>query len=80
MCIRDRPIPFNIEVFLKQLEELAHESYNNCDDIVERVEKVVPTFHPVGANPTGREMPMSKMVELTGDAMAEVAATREAGM
>ena len=75
-----QPIPFNIEVFLKQLEELAHESYNNCDDIVERVEKVVPTFHPVGANPTGREMPMSKMVELTGDAMAEVAATREAGM
>ena len=75
-----QPIPFNIEVFLKQLEELAHEIYNNCDDIVERVEKVVPTFHPVRANPTGREMPMSKMVELTGDAMAEVAATREAGM
>ena len=41
---------------------------------------MVPTFHPVGAKPTGREMPMSKMVELTGDAMEEVAATREAGM
>lgn len=75
-----QPIPFNIEVFLKQLEELAQASYNNCDDIVERVEEIVPTFHPVGAKPTGKEMPMSKMVELMGDAMKEVAATSEAGM
>lgn len=75
-----QPIPFDIEVFLKQLEELAYASYNNCDDIVERVEEIVPTFHPVGAKPTGKEMPMSKMAELMGDAMKEVAATSEAGM
>lgn len=72
-----QPIPFNIEVFLKQLEELAYASYNNCDDIVEIVENIVPTFHPVGAKPTGKEMPMSKMAELIGDAMKEVAVTRE---
>ena len=75
-----QPIPFDIEVFLKQLEELAYASYNNCDDIVERVEEIVPTFHPVGAKPTGKEMSMSKMAELMGDAMKEVAATSEAGM
>lgn len=72
-----QPIPFNIEEFLKQLEELAYASYNNCDDIVERVEEIVPTFHPVGAKPTGKEMSMSKMAELMGDAMKEVAVTRE---
>ncbi|MDO4453089.1 MAG: nucleoside-diphosphate sugar epimerase/dehydratase [Eubacteriales bacterium] len=72
-----QPIPFDIEVFLKQLEELAHACYNNCDDIVEKVEKVVPTFHPVGANPTGKEMPISKMAELTQNAVAEAAAARE---
>lgn len=72
-----QPIPFDIKVFLKQLEDLAYACYNNCDDIVERVEKIVPTFHPVGAKPTGKEMPISKMAELTGDAMAEVAVTRE---
>lgn len=75
-----QPIPFDIKVFLKQLEELAQASYNNCDDIVEIVENVVPTFHPVGAKPTGKEMPMSKMAELMGDTMKEVAATSEAGM
>lgn len=75
-----QPIPFNIEVFLKQLEELAYASYNNCDDIVERVEEIVPTFHPVGAKPTGKEMPISKMAELTQNAVAEAAAVRETGI
>ena len=40
---------------LKNLEDLSQASYQNSDDIVERVEKVVSTFHPVGAHPTGRE-------------------------
>ncbi|MCD8011779.1 MAG: polysaccharide biosynthesis protein [Lachnospiraceae bacterium] len=46
-----KPIPFEVEEFLKQLEELANASYENNPDIVEMVEKIVPTFHPVGEKP-----------------------------
>ncbi|MCC8358126.1 MAG: polysaccharide biosynthesis protein [Oscillospiraceae bacterium] len=46
-----KPIPFNVEEFLKQLEELASASYENSPDIVEIVERIVPTFHPVGEHP-----------------------------
>ena len=41
-----KPIPFNIEEFLRELEELAKASYENSDRIVEMVEQMVPTFHP----------------------------------
>lgn len=50
-----KPIPFDTKEFLGQLEELAMASYENSEEIVEMVEGVVTTFHPVGANPTGRE-------------------------
>ena len=43
-----KPIPFNIEEFLRELEELAKASYENSDRIVEMVEQMVPTFHPTG--------------------------------
>ncbi len=43
-----KPIPFVVDTFLKQLEELAKASYENSDDIVEMVEEIVTTFHPVG--------------------------------
>lgn len=43
-----KPIPFDTEVFLRQLEELARASYENSGDIVAMVEDIVPTFHPVG--------------------------------
>ncbi|MGF6989653.1 FlaA1/EpsC-like NDP-sugar epimerase [Lachnospiraceae bacterium PM6-15] len=46
-----QPIPFNTTVFLNQLEELAQASYENDSRIVRLVEEIVPTFHPVGANP-----------------------------
>ncbi|MCD7716900.1 MAG: polysaccharide biosynthesis protein [Lachnospiraceae bacterium] len=46
-----KPIPFEVEEFLKQLEELANASYENDADIVKMVEKIVPTFHPVGEKP-----------------------------
>ena len=39
-----KPIPFDIQTFLKQLEGLAEASYRNSDDIVERVAEVVTTF------------------------------------
>lgn len=49
-----KPIPFDTREFLGQLEELAMASYDNSERIVEMVEGVVTTFHPVGANPEGK--------------------------
>lgn len=51
-----QPIPFDTEKFLRQLETLAAESYENSDHIVELVESIVTTFHPVGAHPMGHEV------------------------
>nr|WP_308668280.1 nucleoside-diphosphate sugar epimerase/dehydratase [uncultured Agathobacter sp.] len=51
-----QPIPFDTEKFLGQLGTLATESYENSDHIVELVENIVTTFHPVGAHPTGNEV------------------------
>lgn len=51
-----QPIPFDVDTFLHQLEDLAEASYNNDPDIVKKVEEVVTTFHPVGQHPTGNEM------------------------
>ena len=41
------PIPFDIEEFLEQLDGLLGAAYKNKDDIKERVQKVVSTYHPV---------------------------------
>lgn len=41
-----KPIPFDLRIFLRQLEGLARASYENSSAIVEMVEKIVPTFHP----------------------------------
>lgn len=40
------PIPFNTEEFLEQLDGLLEDAYRNRDDIRERVQKVVTTYHP----------------------------------
>lgn len=55
-----KPIPFDTEVFFEQLKELADTCYNNSDHIVELVEQIVTTFHPVGEHPTGNEMEKSE--------------------
>ena len=68
-----KPIPFDTEEFLKKLEELAEASYENRADIVELVEKIVPTFKPVGDKPTGEEMKDSHALEAQRRAMAQVA-------
>lgn len=39
------PIPFDVEEFLQQLEELMETAYKNKADIVALVEKVVETYH-----------------------------------
>ena len=40
------PIPFDIEVFLQQLDSLLDAAYKNKDDIKDRVQEVVTTYHP----------------------------------
>ena len=40
------PIPFDVDIFLDQLQGLMKASYSNKDDIRERVEKIVTTYHP----------------------------------
>lgn len=50
-----KPIAFDTVTFLRQLVELTEASYENDPHIVEMVEKIVPTFHPVGNAPTGKE-------------------------
>ena len=41
------PIPFDMDVFFKQLEELMYISYQNHDNIREQVAAMVSTYHPV---------------------------------
>ena len=40
------PIPFDIEEFLEQLDELMEAAYKNKDDMRQRVQKVVTAYHP----------------------------------
>ena len=40
------PIPFDVDEFLKELDGLMETAYRNRDDIRERVQKVVTTYHP----------------------------------
>ena len=42
------PIPFDMDKFIAQLEELMVASYENRDDIRKLVEVIVPTYHPAG--------------------------------
>lgn len=43
------PIPFDIEEFLQQLDELLEAAYKNKDDMRERVQRVVTTYHPANS-------------------------------
>jgi FlaA1/EpsC-like NDP-sugar epimerase len=40
------PIPFDIDVFLGQLEELMDTAYKNKENIRDVLKKVVSTYHP----------------------------------
>ena len=50
-----KPIAFDIQQFMHQLNDLARASYTNSENIVSLVEKIVPTFTAVGQHPTGNE-------------------------
>ena len=64
-----KPIPFDVETFLRQLEELAKASYENSGRIVELVEEIVPTFHPSGKKLSGTV----RKTEMDAKAEAELA-------
>ena len=42
-----KPIPFEIDEFLNELENLMYVAYSNTDDIREQVGKMVSTYHPM---------------------------------
>lgn len=42
------PIPFDEDLFLRQMESLMEAAYNNQDDIRSVVASMVPTYHPAG--------------------------------
>ncbi len=68
------PIPFDMDGFMDELKELDRRSMANDDHIVEYVETIVSTFHPVGAKPTGHEME-----EFAADKHANGKATNKSG-
>ena len=41
-----KPIPFDVEAFMKQVEILAEASYTNSQNIKQLVSEIVPTYHP----------------------------------
>ena len=47
-----RPIEFDEDKFLVQLEGLMHAAYQEREDIRELIEEVVPTYHPAGRHGT----------------------------
>ncbi len=47
-----RPIEFNEDKFLEQLEDLMIAAYQERDDIRDLIEEVVPTYHPAGRHGT----------------------------
>lgn len=44
------PIAFNVEEFLRQLEELMYASYGNSQDVHRLVKEMVPTYRHAGEN------------------------------
>ena len=46
------PIPFDTDAFLAELEQLMISAYANKEDIRDRVEKIVTTYHPEDAGTT----------------------------
>ena len=61
-----KPIPFDVEKFLRQLEELAKASYENSDRIVEMVEEIVTTYHPAERKVVRVEERMAQTAEEGG--------------
>lgn len=74
-----KPIPFDRVTFLHQLEELAEASYENSEHIVEMVEQIVSTFHPVGEHPDGKRTEGNNIASFhpKSESGADIVAMRE---
>ena len=43
-----KPVPFDADEFLEQLNTLMKAAYENRKDIREQLQKMIPTYHPAG--------------------------------
>jgi hypothetical protein len=68
-----KPIPFKVETFFQQMEDLAKECYGNSPRIYEDVAAIVSTFHP-----TKDQVSRGIAQEAANRALAEAALTEEA--
>ena len=66
-----RPIPFDVEEFLAQLEALMYVAYSNKEGIRNQVQKMVSTYHP--ANLSEPVVKDERYKELAGSAVSGVA-------
>ena len=60
------PIPFDVDEFLVQLRYLMEAAYENREDMVEMVAKIVPTYHPA---PNGERKKDATFEELSRQAV-----------
>ena len=68
-----RPIPFEVEEFLAQLEALMYVAYSNKENIRMQVQKMVSSYHPVELNePVEKDEVYRKLVNGSGKVMVEV--------
>lgn len=68
------PIPFDMDMFLVQLQELMKACYENCEDIRDKVAEIVSTYRPAGKNGSEKK---GKAYEELRKQMDEVATSVE---
>ena len=62
-----KPIAFDTDVFLAELETLMYGSYSNKEDIREQVARMVSTYHPMDPQkPTNKDETYQKLVHKMG--------------
>ena len=62
-----KPIAFDTDVFLAELENLMYGSYSNKEDIREQVARMVSTYHPMDPQkPTNKDETYQKLVHKMG--------------
>ena len=71
------PIPFDENVFLRQLQELMVACYDNREDVRELVARIVPTYHPTGSD-EGRAESVSDAPEQASEKSLVSASSRKA--
>lgn len=72
-----RPIPFDTDTFLDQLQELMTAAYDGREDVIRQmVSTVVPTYHPAGEHGSEEKgEAFQKQMEQVENSQAEEAAT-----